>query len=114
MSLLSKTPRVARSLKACLARVVVRNSSTETGKAQAPNLPGLSMDQIRKIGETDTSLRTRHIQIEGEMSDEERDTARVSLLHSIHRLLALRCTPWTTHLLISTPILTHQLCRGRE
>ena len=40
-------------------------------------LPGLSADQIRRIGETDTYLRGRHLLIEGEMTAAERDVARV-------------------------------------
>ena len=48
------------------------------------NLPGLSPEQIRKIGDTDTTLRTRHIQIEGDMSADERDIARVCSLVNDH------------------------------
>lgn len=78
-TMIGKVVRVAGIVNVNAGKaVLIRFSSTDTGKKEAPMLPGLSMDQIRKIGETDTSLRTRHIQIEGEMSDEERDIARVS------------------------------------
>ena len=49
-------------------------------KPLPPKLPGLSDDQIEKIFVADTGLRNRHILIEGDMSDEERDVARVSPL----------------------------------
>jgi hypothetical protein len=54
-------------------------------KPMTPKLPGLSDDQIEKIYMTDTSLRSRHIQIEGDMTDEERDVARVSDAGPIER-----------------------------
>jgi hypothetical protein len=50
------------------------------GTIGRPNLPGLSDDQIRKIGEMDTANRENHIKIEGDMTFEERDVARVSFL----------------------------------
>ena len=45
---------------------------------ETPVLPGLSQEQIRKIGEVDTKLRTRHMQIEADLTPAERDHARVS------------------------------------
>ena len=48
------------------------------------DLPGLSRDQIKKIGDTDHLLRTRHMQIEAELSPEERDHARVCTFVSSH------------------------------
>ena len=78
-SVMGTAVRSARNTNITAVKIVIRClSSTDTGKREAPNLPGLSPEQIRRIGETDTSLRTRHIQIEGVMSDEERDIARVS------------------------------------
>ena len=41
------------------------------------SLPGLSLEQINKIASRDRELRSRHIQIEGEIqSDQERDSVR--------------------------------------
>ena len=47
------------------------------GDQDIRDLPGLSREQITKIGDTDHLLRTRHMQIEAELSPEERDHARV-------------------------------------
>ena len=41
-----------------------------------PLMPGLSPEQIQKIGETDQRLRQRHEVIEGNMSASERDEVR--------------------------------------
>jgi hypothetical protein len=54
-----------------------KGSSVDQGTGETPNLPGLSPDQIRKIGETDTALRSQHLKIEGTMDAEEKDVARV-------------------------------------
>lgn len=43
---------------------------------QRPQLPGLSPEQIDKIAESDKYYRTRHINIEGDLSPEERDMVR--------------------------------------
>lgn len=60
-----------------------KGSSVDTGTGQTPNLPGLSPEQIRKIGETDTALRSQHLKIEAAMDDEEKDVARVMIIRSI-------------------------------
>lgn len=39
-------------------------------------LPGLNPEQIRKIGEADLFYRTKHIQLENDLSSEERDIVR--------------------------------------
>jgi hypothetical protein len=73
------------------APVVSRNFGKHAGfqavrflsdKPLPPKLPGLSDDQIEKIFVADTGLRNRHILIEGDMTDEERDVARVNLMLS--------------------------------
>ena len=50
----------------------------QSAAEETPVLPGLSQEQIRKIGEVDTKLRTRHMQIEADLTPAERDHARVS------------------------------------
>jgi hypothetical protein len=74
-----------------VAPVVSRNFGKHAGfqsvrflsdKPLPPKLPGLSDDQIEKIYVADTGLRNRHILIEGDMTDEERDVARVNLMLS--------------------------------
>lgn len=52
------------------------SSSSESSKGTSPLMPGLSPEQIRKIGETDHALRSRHELIEGNLSDKERDEVR--------------------------------------
>ena len=66
---------------------------------ERPVLPGLSQEQIRKIGEVDTILRTRHMQIEAELTPAERDHARVSTA-SKHEHYYLACVV-ATHAHIS-------------
>lgn len=76
-SVVGKALRASQNVTLRVSRIAVR---TLSDKSSTPaNLPGLSPEQIRKIGDTDTSLRTRHIQIEGDMSADERDVARVRL-----------------------------------
>jgi hypothetical protein len=65
---------------------------------ERPVLPGLSQEQIRKIGEVDTILRTRHMQIEAELTPAERDHARVSTA-SKHEHYHFACSGFScTHL----------------
>ena len=52
------------------------NNQSPTEEGNTPVLPGLSTDQIRKIGVMDTLLRTKHMQIEADLSPDERDHAR--------------------------------------
>lgn len=52
------------------------STSSVTPSTEAPLLPGLSPEQIRKIGENDKMLRDRHLVIEGNMPANERDVAR--------------------------------------
>lgn len=51
-------------------------NTTVTHFESPPNLPGLSAEQIRKIGETDKRLRESHIAIESTLSKEERNIVR--------------------------------------
>ena len=74
-SIIAKAFRGGQNLRSQASKFAIR---TLSDKSSTPaNLPGLSPEQIRKIGDTDTTLRTRHIQIEGDMSADERDVARV-------------------------------------
>ena len=41
----------------------------------SPVLPGLSLEQLNKIEKTDLELRTRHLQIEGNLDPVEKDIA---------------------------------------
>ena len=53
------------------------SSSSRLTEAPADQLPGLSLEQINKIAQTDRALRQRHIKIEGDIkSDSERDEVR--------------------------------------
>lgn len=55
----------------------VPTQTTSAGPAQdAPLLPGLTPAQTEKIAHTDTHLRNRHLLIEANMDDKERDTVR--------------------------------------
>ena len=69
---------IAATSRTMKVNVISTSMRFMSDKPMTPKLPGLSDDQIEKIYVTDTSLRSRHIQIEGDMSDEERDVARVS------------------------------------
>jgi hypothetical protein len=69
---------IAATSRSMKIKVISTTMRFLSDKPLTPNLPGLSDDQIQKIYVTDTSLRSRHIQIEGDMTDEERDIARVS------------------------------------
>ena len=66
--------RILRSLVLSSRNVVFplrKLSSTAT-----PLLPNLSHEQITKIETTDKYLRTKHLEIEGNLSPSERDIAR--------------------------------------
>ena len=55
------------------------NSSSSSKVTEPPDdqLPGLSLEQINKIAQTDQALRQRHVKIEGDIkSDVERDLVR--------------------------------------
>ena len=69
-----KITTVRRLLHVGTANVQQQKQSS----GETPVLPGLSQEQIRKIGEMDNTLRTRHMQIEADLTPSERDHARVS------------------------------------
>ena len=53
------------------------SSSSRVTELPADQLPGLSLEQINKIAQTDQALRQRHIKIEGDIKSEaERDEVR--------------------------------------
>ena len=45
-------------------------------ETEGPLLPGLTREQIQKISDTDKHLRNRHILIEANLDDNQRDAVR--------------------------------------
>ena len=64
--------------KSCALRIGCKTfaSAASSSDNDISNLPGLTEKQLKTIEETDAKLRYRHLQIEGDMGIEERDTVR--------------------------------------
>lgn len=57
-------------------RAAVKATRPYVQFSTTPNLPGLTPEQIQKIGDKDISLRSSHLKLENNLSEAEKDAAR--------------------------------------